>query len=189
MRLGAPQRISNVKLFPLHGVCRPLILYLGFLQIMGGLENLFQLERKLRAQLLHAHPTALGIKHVPMASDKDEIALVVKGDHLAARKLGDVGEEGDKQAADAVAQLGDKVVEDQLGRVAGGAPVVVDLLAEPDGGQLEDGRRSLGELYNAQSIYGEGEDGSETVATRKITRDDDGIPAILRDSLTTTRCV
>lgn len=130
----------------------PLILYLGLLQVMGGLENLFQLERKLGANLLHARPMAPGVKHVPMATDKDKVALVVKGDYLAARKLGNVGEEGDKETADAVAQLGDKVVEDQFGRVTGGATVVVDMLAEPDGGQLKDGRGPLGKLYNAQSV-------------------------------------
>lgn len=49
-----------------------------------------------------------------MESEKDEISLVVESGDLATHKLWVVGEEGSKQASDAVTQASGEVVQDHL---------------------------------------------------------------------------
>lgn len=54
-----------------------------------------------------------------MKPEKDEVSLVVEGDHLSAQKLRVLWEERGKQSADAVAQTRGKVIQDHFWIVLG----------------------------------------------------------------------
>lgn len=50
----------------------------------------------------------------PVEPEKNEVSLVVEGDHLSAQKLWVLGEEGSKQSSDAVTQTCGEVVQNHL---------------------------------------------------------------------------
>lgn len=109
-------------------------------------------ERKLRADFLEPGSLALLIKNVSVPAHKDKVSLVVECHDLPPRELRDVREEGNKEPAYSMAQARAKVVQDQFRRMRAGAAVVVDLLVQPNTGQLEDSRGSCWELYKADRI-------------------------------------
>lgn len=49
-----------------------------------------------------------------MEPEKNEVSLVVEGDHLSAHKLWVLGEEGGKESSDAVTQTSGEVVQNHL---------------------------------------------------------------------------
>lgn len=51
----------------------------------------------------------------PVEPEKNEVSLVVEGDHLSAQKLWVLGEEGGKESSDAVAQTSGEVVQNHFG--------------------------------------------------------------------------
>lgn len=120
--------------------------------VEGALLEGAQLEGEPWPQLLDSH-LLLILENIPVEAEEDEVTLVVEGGHLAADELGVVGEEGCKEATDAVTQTRGEVVEDHLGgmlRWILTAPL--HLFTQPDIADLEVSSGTIREVTQDHSI-------------------------------------
>ena len=131
----------------------PYELGLCGLETTGCSVQLVELEGELGAYLLKLDTATTGlVKEIAVTTDKYEITLIMKGDNLAAPELRYVGKEGHKETTDPVTELGHKIIEDELGGVTCCPSVSVDVLPQPNGGDLEDCSRALWKLDERQSF-------------------------------------
>ena len=73
-----------------------------------------------------SRPVLFFAVNIAVVAHKDEISLVVKGDHLPAFKLRLVGEERAEEATGATAEPSDEIVENEFWDVRRGAAVAGD---------------------------------------------------------------
>eukprot|EP00978_Attheya_sp_CCMP212_P000884 scaffold1902_cov45-Attheya_sp.AAC.1 len=78
-------------------------------------------------------------KDVSVVSDKDVIALVVKGGHLTSSKLGIVREQTAQKAACSMTQSRREPIQDQFWNVTGSGTMVLNVGRRNDVGHLEKG--------------------------------------------------
>lgn len=125
-------------------------LKLAISPVKGALLQSLQFEGETWSNFLHVDTLALVIKDVPMTTEEDEIALVVKSDDLAAVELRDRREERNEHAADSVTEASGEVVEDEFRGVARGASAHAQIPAGSEGRQTEVGGGAFRQFHDNQ---------------------------------------